>query len=75
MERNVLVSMIISIIFTGLGIAYLGDIKKGICLFLIGVILNIMGMYIARIFIFIGIIVWIISLYLTYKEAQAVNGN
>jgi len=42
---------------------------------LIGVILNIMGMYIARIFIFIGIIVWIISLYLTYKEAQAVNGN
>ena len=73
-ERNVVVAMLISFLFTGLGLAYLADIKRGISLFLIFIIFNLLGLYVARIFSFIALLIWVIGLYMTYNEAQAVNG-
>lgn len=73
-EKNMIVAMIISFIFTGLGIAYAGDLKKGIGIFAVGVILNILGMFVNQIFSYISIIVWVVALYLTYQEVKAVNG-
>ncbi|MBQ6138631.1 MAG: hypothetical protein IJI80_03010 [Methanobrevibacter sp.] len=73
METKTIIALVISFIFTGLGIAYLGDIKKGVGLFVIGVICNLLGMYVWRIFNYIALIVWIAALYLTYKEAQAIE--
>ena len=73
METKTIIALVISFIFTGLGIAYLGDIKKGVGLFVIGVICSILGMYVMGIFTYIAIIVWIAALYLTYKEAQAIE--
>lgn len=73
METKTIIALVISFIFTGLGIAYLGDIKKGVGLFAIGVICNLLGMYVWRIFNYIALIVWIAALYLTYKEAQAIE--
>lgn len=74
-EKNMIVALIISFIFTGLGIAYAGDVKKGVILFAIGVVLNILGMWVNMIFSYISIIVWIVALYLTYQEVKAVNGE
>ena len=74
-EKNMIVALIISLIFTGLGIAYAGDVKKGVILFAIGVVLNILGMWVSLIFSYISIIVWIVALYLTYQEVKAVNGE
>ncbi|WP_298521276.1 hypothetical protein [uncultured Methanobrevibacter sp.] len=74
-EKNMIVALIISFIFTGLGIAYAGDVKKGVILFAIGVVLNILGMWVSLIFSYISIIVWIVALYLTYQEVKAVNGE
>ena len=74
-EKNMIVALIISFIFTGLGIAYAGDVKKGVILFAIGVVLNILGMWVSMIFSYISIIVWIVALYLTYQEVKAVNGE
>lgn len=71
-EKNKIIALVISFIFTGLGIAYLGDVKKGVMLFASKVILNCLGLWISRIFSYIGILVWIVALYLTWKEAQEV---
>lgn len=73
-EKSMIVAMIISIIFTGLGIAYAGDVKKGIIIFAIAAVLNILGWYVSSIFSFISILVWIYGLYATYQEVKAVNG-
>ena len=73
METKAIIALVISFIFTGLGIAYLGDLKKGVGIFAIAVILGLLGLYVSSIFNYIAIIVWIAALYLTYKEAQALE--
>ena len=73
METKAIIALVISFIFTGLGIAYLGDLKKGVGIFAIAVILSLLGLYVSSIFNYIAIIVWIAALYLTYKEAQALE--
>ena len=73
-EKNMAVALIISFIFTGLGIAYAGDVKKGLIFFAIAVVLNILGMWVHMVFSLISIVVWIYALYATYQEVQAVNG-
>lgn len=74
-EKNMIIALIISFIFTGLGIAYAGDVKKGVGIFAIGVILNILGIWVHIAFSYISLIVWIAALYLTYQEVKAVNGG
>lgn len=71
-EKSKIVALVISFILTGLGIAYLGDIKKGASLFVAKIVLNVLGMWISRIFSYIGILVWIAALYLTWVEAEKV---
>ena len=70
-EKNKMAAMVISFIFTGLGIAYLGDVKKGLILFGTAVVLNCMGLWVASLFSFIGILVWIYGLYATWQEAES----
>ena len=67
------VAMVISFICTGLGIAYLGDLKKGITLFAIAVVLNCLGIWVSGIFSYISIAVWIYGLYATWMEAKAIE--
>ena len=71
-NKSKVTALVISFIFTGLGIAYLGDVKKGVTLFAGGVLLSCMGLWIAGIFSYIAILVWIYALYLTWKEAEAI---
>lgn len=73
METKAIIALVISFFLTGLGIAYLGDIKKGVGIFAIAIILGILNLYVSSIFYYIAIIVWIVALYLTYKEAQALE--
>ena len=70
-----IVALIISIIFTGLGIAYAGNIKKGVGIFAVAVLLNILGMWVSGIFAIISLIVWVAGLYLTYQEVKIANGQ
>ncbi len=74
-EKSMPVAIIISLIFTGLGIAYAGDVRKGVGLFAIAVVLNVLGMWVSSIFSYISILVWIYALYLTYQEVKLVNGE
>jgi TM2 domain-containing membrane protein YozV len=71
-EKNKIVALTISFIFTGLGIAYLGDIRRGVMLFAIAIFLNCFGMWISSIFAYIGILVWAYGLYMTWQEAEKI---
>jgi hypothetical protein len=73
-EKNMVIALIISFIFTGLGIAYAGDIKKGVGIFAVAVLLNILGMWVNPLFSIISLVLWIAGLYLTYQEVKMVNG-
>lgn len=74
-DRKMVVALIISFIFTGLGIAYLGDLKKGLGFFAAAVVLNILGMWVSSIFSYIAILLWIVALYFTYQEAKLAAGE
>lgn len=72
-EKSMAIALIISFFLSGLGIAYVGDVKKGVIIFAAAVICNI----ITRFFIYFAIvafIVWAYGLYATYQEVKAYNG-
>ncbi|MBQ2653849.1 MAG: hypothetical protein IJF83_09845 [Methanobrevibacter sp.] len=71
-EKSKITALVISFIFTGLGIAYLGNVKKGVTLFAARILLSCMGFWVHWIFSRFAIIVWIVALYLTWREAEAV---
>lgn len=73
-EKNMVIALVLSLIFTGIGIVYAGDVKKGLTFFALSVILNILGMWVIFIFSWISILVWAYALYQTYLEVQAANG-
>lgn len=74
-DRKMAIALVISFIFTGLGIAYIGDVKKGLGFFAAAIVLNVLGMWVNGIFSYISILLWIVALYFTYQEAKAVNGE
>lgn len=69
------IAMVISVLFTGLGIAYAGNVKKGAAIFGAVVVLNVLGMWTSSIFSKITILLWIYGLYATYQEVQLANGE
>lgn len=74
-EKDLRVALVISLIFTGLGIAYAGNVRKGIIIFAIAILLNISGMWVSPILSKLSILLWIYGLYATYMEVKAVNGE
>lgn len=73
-EKNMILALIISFILTGLGIAYAGNMKKGIVLFVVGLIFNILGFGIPICSV-IGILIWLYGMYETYNEVKRANGD
>jgi uncharacterized Tic20 family protein len=73
-QKNMAIAIILSILLTGIGIAYAGDVKKGLIYFAIAIVLNILGMWVSFIFSILSIIIWVYALYQTYLEVKAVNG-
>ena len=75
-DKNMKIALLISLVFTGLGIAYAGNIKKGVALFAAKIACNILSMSMTNMFYYMGIILWLYGLYETYIEVNAVNeGN
>ena len=72
-EKSSSIALILSFLFTGVGIIYLGNPSKGIGLFLAGVICNILGMFVFGFFHYISIIMWIVSLYMTYNDSKNIK--
>lgn len=72
-QKSMAVAMIISFLLTGLGVAYAGNVKKGILLFAGGVIFSILGIAIGICSV-IAILIWAYGMYSTYTEVELANG-
>ena len=71
--KRMLFGLIISFILTGLGIAYAGNVKKGVILFVVGIIFSFIGRLVPVCAI-IGILIWAYALYATYNEVRIAQG-
>ena len=74
-EKSMAVAMIISFIFAGLGIAYAGDVKKGLIIFGASVVCNLASLYVGIIASIVSLIIWAYGMYATYQEVKLVNGE
>lgn len=73
-DKNMVLALIISFLLPGLGIAYAGNLKKGILLFVGSLIFSILG-FASPIFTVIGRLIWAYALYETYNEVKRANGD
>ena len=69
-EKNMIIALILSFIWSGLGLIYAGDMQKGIILAVLAVILYLLMWFVFPIFGMVVFIVWIYSMYATYKEVK-----
>ena len=74
-KNNMIIAIILSVIWSGLGLIYAGDMKRGIILALVALIAEILYLYVSQILGIVVFIIWIYSLYATYQEVKAVNGE
>ena len=74
-KKNMIIAMVLSFIWSGLGLIYAGDMNRGIILAVAALILEILFYYVSQLFGILVFAVWVYSLYATYKEVKAVNGE
>ena len=72
-EKSMAVAMILSFIFAGTGIAYAGNLEKGIGIFVVSIIVNLLTIFSGGVFFIFTLAVWIAGMVLTYKEVENVN--
>ena len=72
LNNKMSIPLIISFLLPGLGIAYLGDVKKGVTIFLVSVICIFLKIFLrwGITFSLIGFLVWALGMYLTYVEVK-----
>lgn len=73
-EKNMIIALILSFIWSGLGLIYAGDVQRGVILAVVTLILELLTFFVFFPLGIVVFIVWIYSLYVTYQEVQAVNG-
>ena len=64
------IALLISFFLPGLGIAYVGDIKKGFTIFISSIICNLLSIYFGLILSIIVFLIWVYGLYSTYMYFQ-----
>ena len=74
-KKNMIIALVLSLIWSGLGLIYAGDVQKGIILAVVAIIAEVLYLFINQIFGIVVFIIWIYSLYATYNEVKAVNGQ
>ena len=74
-EKSMGIAILISFFLCGLGMAYAGNVAKGVGYFVGGIIFIVIAGLIFRewILFIIHIIIWAVGLFLTYQEVNEVN--
>ena len=73
-KKNMIIALVLSLIWSGLGLIYAGDVQKGIILAVIAIIAEVLYLFVNQIFGIVVFIIWIYSLYATYNEVKVSNG-
>lgn len=73
-KKSMIIAIILSIIWSGLGLIYAGETKMGIMLAVAALIFDIVCYFVFAPAGIVVFIIWIYSLYLTYNQVNAVNG-
>lgn len=73
-DKDMITALILSFILIAIGIAYAGNRKKGIILFVVGLTFAILGLAIPLLSV-VAIAIWAYSLYETYNEVKIANGE
>ena len=74
-KKNMIIALLLSLIWSGLGLIYAGDVQKGIILAVIAIIAEVLYLFVNQIFGIVVFIIWIYSLYVTYQEVKTANGQ
>ena len=74
-KKNMIIALVLSLIWSGLGLIYAGDVQKGIILAVVAIIAEVLYLFVNQIFGIVVFIIWIYSLYATYKEVKTINGQ
>lgn len=75
-EKSMAIALVISFFLPGLGLAYAGDVQKGIMIFAASIICGIISLYFAGMFFgLVRFILWIYGLYATHQEVKFYNGS
>lgn len=74
-EKSTTIAMILSILWTGIGIAYLDNTSKGLGLFAVGLVCSLLARFTLGLFNYIAFFLWIIGIYITYKEIQKIDNS
>ena len=74
-EKNMIIALVLSLLWSGLGLIYAGDTQKGLVLAILAIVAELLYIFIHQIFGFVIFIIWVYSMYATYKQVKAVNGQ
>ena len=74
-NKNMIIALVLSFIWSGLGLIYAGNMQKGIILAVLAIIAEVLFLCVSQIFGLVVFIIWIYSMYVTYKQVKAVNGE
>ena len=72
-EKSPTIAVLWSFLFTGIGLVYLGKTAKGLLIFSIGVLFNVLGIIVIGLFHYLSILTWILGLYITYKDSKKIK--
>jgi TM2 domain-containing membrane protein YozV len=72
-EKSPTVAVLLSFLFTGIGLIYLGNTTKGILIFTLGVLCNVLGVIVLGFFHYLSILTWIFGIYITYKDSKKIK--
>ena len=72
-EKNMAIALLLSFIWSGLGLIYAGNMEKGIIFILAAIIFQFLFLVVWSFFGLAVFIIWIVSMYETYKEVNEVN--
>ena len=73
-EKSMIIAIILSIIWSGLGLIYAGDMNRGVMLAVLALVLELLALFVFFPLGIVVFIIWIYSLYATSTEVKAING-
>ncbi|MBO7718896.1 MAG: hypothetical protein J6S29_01955 [Methanosphaera sp.] len=79
-QKNMIIALVLSFLFTGIGNVYNGLIKRGILEFVVAVVINMIHYMVtpqlnSPLFIIISFLWWVYALYDTYQCTNAINNG